>query len=239
MKTNYLLLPSLLVALIALPSLSKAETLKVAIIDGRPDSPALIKAGVPLCQSFMKESENDLRKGFKEHGSNIAMTVTKGLRNKDICLSWYSPDRVAQSIRQAVKDGNKFINISLGGVSHDKHILDTERYALLYAMVRGVKVVIAAGNESLTLTEELCKVDYYIGCHGVNANGLRKYLSKNLFYVGHNKYIINNKNKKTVSNTFKGMYTIEEACSDEYTMLCGTSQSAAVFTNKLLLAEFK
>lgn len=172
---------------------------------------------------------------FNKHGTNIALTVMKDVNYNDACLLIYPLTNVARAIRQAVADGATIINLSVGGPNKVKQ--NAERLAILYALVRGVKVVISAGNEGLILNEEICKTQNLIGCYALIPSW-NKYLNNNLFYVGH-WYKFGTELIEQGSNKFTGMVFVPVYCSREGFYMCGTSQSAAYFTNTLIKKERK
>jgi hypothetical protein len=223
-----LLLNTTLVQAKTIVSHSKQE--RVAIIDGIPDTDILYDRGVSLCKPYERviiRYPND----FNKHGTNIALTVMKDVSYDDACLLLYNlNDGISKSIRQAVADGATIINLSVGGPSANKE--DAERLAILYALVRGVKVVISAGNEDIILNKDICKTLNLIGCYALIPSW-NKYLNKNLFYVGH-WHKIGTELVSKGSNKFTGMQFVPVSCSKEGFYLCGTSQSAAYFTNTLL-----
>lgn len=172
---------------------------------------------------------------FEKHGLNIALTVMNKVAYEQACILLYDmrTDRISTLIRQAIKDRATVINLSIGGKAEE--VQNDERLAILYALTHGIKIVISAGNESITLTEKHCKGNLYIGCYSFIPSW-SKYLNKNLFYVGH-KEVLGTKDVPVLSNRFPSVVYVKEACTSYGFHMCGTSQSAAVFTNKLLRKE--
>lgn len=172
---------------------------------------------------------------YEKHGLNIVLTVMNRVKYNEACVLLYDlkSNRVGALVREAIKDGATVINLSIGGKADE--IQNDERLAILYALVHGIKIVISAGNESLTLTKDLCKDNLYIGCYSFIPSW-SKYLNKNLFYIGH-KEVLGTKDVPITSNRFPSVVYVREACTSHGFHMCGTSQSAAVFTNKLLRKE--
>lgn len=215
-------------------SFANANQIKVAIVDGVPDTEMLYDKGIPLCKPYpsIKVSNPDM---YVRHGTNIALMVMKDVSYNKGCLLYYPMNVPSKAIRQAVDDGASFINLSIGGEVVNPIEARAERLAILYALVRGVKVVIAAGNEGIELTPEVCKTRNLIGCYAFIPSW-NKYLNKNLFYVGHT-HKIGTELVKKGSNTFVGATYVNVSCSKEGYYHCGTSQSAAYYTNKLILKK--
>lgn len=217
-------------------SLSLANASKrVAIIDGHIDKASVKAMGISFCKlSDSLASETGLVKGFSyKHGTNVALTALS--QTKNTCLLTYpvfkdldngrvvpngTREAFSRAIRQAVQDGATHINYSVSGVE----ILPSERLSMLYALVRGVTLVVAAGNDGAVLEK---------GCYNrpscyTTLESFKPFVEKGLFNVVGN--------WDSSSNKVSGMFFMP-FCSDHYSRLCGSSQSTALFTNKLLKGE--
>lgn len=203
---------------------------KVAVIDGSVDTFMVSKAGIAHCKQSHKVSTDHLVKGFSyQHGTNIALTSMEGI--KDACLLTYSvfvdtkdgktypisPEIFSQSIRQAVKDGATIINYSISG----RALVDSERLAMLYALVRGVTINVAVGNDGEVLTSSCKDIP---ACYSFR-NSFAPYVLSGKFNM------IGNWNK--TSNKISGMKFMP-FCSSLGFEVCGSSQSTALYTNRLL-----
>ena len=123
----------------------------------------------------------------------------------------------AASIRQAVKDGATHINYSISG----KGVVNSERIALLYALVHGVTINVATGNHGEVLTQS-CKD--LPACYSFR-KGFEPYVLSGKFNM------IGAWDKQ--SNKINGMIFLPFCTSNGYYM-CGSSQSTALYTNRLL-----
>lgn len=208
---------------------------RVAIIDGYIDRQAAKANNLTFCKlSDTLIDEIGIIKGFSyNHGTNIALTALDSV--KDTCVLSYpvfkdtdkgqvipngSREPFSKAIRQAVLDGATHINYSVSGVQ----ILPSERLAMLYALVHGVTLTVAVGNDNTVLQK---------GCYDrpscyATLESFKPFIDKGTFNVIGNWSDSSNKVSAMKFMPF---------CSDKYVRLCGSSQSAALYTNKLLKGE--
>lgn len=170
------------------------------------------------------------------HGTHVA-----GLILKDTCpevelesCSWFdvlSPkgneEEYIMCLRNAILEKPDFINISSGGPNFDE-----EEFRLLTILSNlGVKIIVAAGNESQDLS--LRENNYYPA----------KYKITNLIPVGN----LNPFKVKNSSSNYGLQNEVWEIGTEikstlpngKYGYMSGTSMSAAIFTNKLLREKCK
>lgn len=227
----------LFLLLVFLVSSAQAKTLKLAIIDGRISPKTMQQLNLDFCPehgTYIPGGMNiDDGLSFK-HANNILETATSGVFHKVCILSYpvfldiegvgviVNPKiDITKAIRQATLDGADVINLSIGGKTQRN---DSERLALLYALVHGIKISLAAGNEGLDLSKQKrCDNLEYAACYGM-LNGFKKFMKKGQFFV------VGNTSK--TSNKIPNM-TPKPACSLD---MCGTSQSTAFKTNELLMS---
>lgn len=214
------------------------DRVKVAVIDGEANLARLRAYKVPYCDSVRMQSVDFVEGAASRHATNVMLTVIKGVTNNDVCITNFPAFKdidtknrfvismsIGEAVNKAVNSGYKIINLSIGG----KGRVDSERLAILRGLVRGIKFVLSSGNEGLVLNRDLCKNNEYVGCYAL-MDSWKKYIDKGqLVFVGHW-----NKFNGLESNKVSGM-VFEKACSNEDSIeMCGTSQSAALYTNTLL-----
>lgn len=226
------------VAVKAQDTLKSKGKVKVAVIDGEANLDRLRAYKVPYCDSVRMQSVDFVEGLASKHATNVMLTVINKVVNKNVCVTnfpvfkdvdtdkkFLASEPISVAINKAVDSGYTVINLSIGG----KGRMDSERLAILRGLVRGVTFVLASGNEGLVLNEDLCKDNEYVGCYAL-INSWKKYVNNGqLIFVGHW-----NKFNGLGSNKVSGM-VFEKPCTvmDSISM-CGSSQSAALFTNKLL-----
>lgn len=157
----------LIVLPLLLSSLAQAKTLTIAVIDTGID-----KASPNLCRmghkSFVKDLPNPLSDEHG-HGTHVAGLISQNAGIGDYCLiaiKYYSPaqtgrqnlDAMVQAIRYAINIKADFINYSGGGPEPDLR----EKALINKGLNRGVRIVVAAGNENDDLGK---KCNYFPACY--------------------------------------------------------------------------
>lgn len=222
MRTRGLILMSLLFALSA-----RAENrIKVAVIDTGIAPTNYIKPY--LCSDSYDVSGHGVR-DITGHGTNIAHIISKGIDNTKYCLmivKWFHDGSAGgeesirlniKAINLAIKNGARYINASLSGTGSDSG----EQVVYRKALRLGIQVVVSAGNNGLNLNR---KCEAYPACYA--------FKKSNFHVIGGLK-----KNSIAYDLNWGGPVTdYENADKVEGggITLSGTSQAAAVYTNKLL-----
>lgn len=171
------------------------------------------------------------------HGTHIAGLIAKYAENTDYCLiimKFYDPnikdltqEYTIKAIKQAIAEDVDIINYSGGGLSPSK----PEKEAIELAQKKGIKIVVAAGNEHTELKpffkiKGTC-IGYYPACY----NAL-------IARVGN----VDAKGDIAPTSNFGSFITAwemgEEVLSlgigNKYVKMSGTSQATAVHTGKLV-----
>ena len=165
------------------------------------------------------------------HGTNVAWLITRNLDPKKYCLliyRYYSNsgkgfDNLTNEIKAfkaAIAHGASYINLSGGGVDP----APAEEAVIKDALSRNIRIIVAAGNDSHTIC---APQKYYPACY--------KTTSTNLYAVGNCKdgvYVESSNRGPDVKQCENGMYQ-----GPERLKMSGTSQSTAIFTNKLIIRE--
>lgn len=196
-----------------------AKTIKIAVIDTGFNMN--MSQHVKLCpkeehKDFTGNGINDIN----GHGTNIAGLIAKGNENIDYCLliiNFYDETatgkvsllRTIDSLKYALKQNVDIINLSMGGGGTNK----TERQLIKTILNKNIKIVAAAGNEGNNL-DEACI--YYPACYDERIHIIGNTSNGNMGEKVIDEFIDGNK---------KEIFGIT---------LSGSSQSAAIFTNRLL-----
>lgn len=162
------------------------------------------------------------------HGTNIAGIISNGIDTKKFCLVIFkyfslnvennNLDSEIAAFEEAINQEVKFINLSGGGIDPSSRETDVVKRAL----AKGIKIVVAAGNDGRDLGKS-CQ--YYPACIPDTTG--------NLFPVGNckdGKYVPSSNYGGPVKQCENGMNVMGFGLK-----MSGTSQSTAVFTNKLIL----
>lgn len=200
--------------------------IKIAVIDTGIADTKETKA--VLCKVGHRDFVGDGLVDKHGHGTNIAGIISKGMDTTKFCLvifKYYHNGEWANNnlrneisaLEEAIKQEVKFINFSGGGMDESKK--ETEVVNL--ALSKGIKIIVAAGNDGNDLGK---KCIYFPACIPDTTG--------NLYPVGNCK-----DGKYVYSSNFGGpVKQCENGVSVEgfgYRM-SGTSQSTAIFTNKLI-----
>jgi len=201
--------------------LNPAHAIKVMLIDTGVDNHYLFKGRVITSNV-----------GINDHGTHVAGIILHGGLNLDgtpvsttcpevvIANCNYQPS-VVECLDLADRGGFDYVNISLTG-----KLRDTDEYLMLKKLTsRGVKITVAAGNESADLRKNPVYPAYYM------YDGL----TTNFFVVG-----------STVPSSNRGEGVIIRPGTVLSTLmngrmgyLTGTSMSAPYYLHELLLEECK
>ncbi len=208
--------------------------IKIAIIDTGLD---INKArSVKLCDQGHYDFVDNVPKIGKDlhgHGTNIALTIEEQLKFINYCLIIYKYNymdttnsatkfpSIVNAIAQALNNGVDIINFSSAGIVYSS----SERHMFNRASKLGVKVVVAAGNSGIDLTNKHCPI--FPACY----KGI-----KNLVVVGNLKDR-NNLQKTSNYGTIVSQYEIGTTCFNNECMM-GTSQAAAIYSGKLARTLF-
>jgi len=161
------------------------------------------------------------------HGTNVAGLISKDLNYEDYCLlilKYWRPDFIGNSlerelaaINKAIKEQASYINLSLGGTDFSNR----EETLINKALSKNIKVVVSAGNNSTDLSKTC---NYWPACIKANSN--------NFYVVGscsNNKYHYFSNYNGPVKQCEDGLKRTGFGIK-----MGGTSQAAAIFTNKLI-----
>lgn len=226
----------LLLALFSAKSFSQPKPLKVAVIDTGIAESASIKLCKDGHRSFI---DNEPLVDYNGHGTHIAALIEQHAGNSDnyclISLKFYannSQDKVNElyaikaSLKEAIRLKVQYINISAGGASPDKE----ERLLIEEALNRGIKVIVAAGNNGHDLDQDC---NYYPACYDsrltiVGNMGLDNLKSPSSNYGN---YINHWEIGTQVVSKLPGY--------NNYGPMTGTSQATAITTGKMIKFNLK
>jgi len=163
-----ILFTMMLIVLVPLKSVARTrKTVTVAVIDTGIDKelPNLCRFGH---KSFVQSSKDPLQDD-NGHGTHIAGLINANAGVDNYCLvsiKYYSDSNsghqnlvnLEKALRYAINIKVNFINISGGGPES----FPEEKALIKEALDKGIKVVVAAGNEKLNLDE---KCNYYPACY--------------------------------------------------------------------------
>lgn len=210
------------------PLISNA-TYKIGIID----SGLMSDVNVPLCSTGHYDFVSDqsiIGYDHIKHGTNITLTINEHLKSKaDYCfvivrifgpIPNSSGDIVVKAMKHMIKEKVDVINFSITGYYFIKEEYDVFKKA----SEQNIKMFVSAGNDNFNLKQD-CVM--FPAC----------YLLKNMIVVGAKDY---NGKKAQFSNFGIGIVTqFEEACSNQYVKMCGTSQATAHATGKYVNGVLK
>ena len=206
----------LLIFMIMAASQLRAENrVKVAVID----TGISFKQSVAdyACKDGHKTYVDDSIYSQHKHGINIISIISKTINPNTHCIKSYkvwtngvtakkSVDSTVKALRDISRDYNvRFLNISMGGPEPYYQ----ERVYIKRLLIRGVQIVVAAGNEKSNLDK---KCDYFPACY-------KQTLDYYNFYVVKSQLPSSN-HGKIVTDTYTGSKVGTPALS-------GTSQAAA------------
>lgn len=221
----------LLLLLLFLPIISTAKTIKIAVID----TGYFIKDNKSFksCNNFKDDYNSTTDMNMEDriiHGQNVLHIITKDLENVDYCIvnvkiitskdtakepefNIYGYELALSYVVETVRPD--IINISMQGLAED----DLESYLLNIAIKNGTKVVVAAGNHYKNLDK---KCNEFPACSNpkIITVGCIKENKKKCYFTNYGKYV---KVWEKGMNITAGGLTMS-----------GTSQAAAVYTNRLI-----
>lgn len=167
------------------------------------------------------------------HGTNVAHLIAQSIDPSTHCLvivKWLDPMtpgmltsyNLAAATKYAAYSDVKYINISAGGNSQ----LKKEKEAIQYGLEQGIRIVVAAGNDSWNLGEGC---DHFPACYPTN--------SPNFYVVG----ALDSKGQKAYFSNYGGPVNawapgMRQSWKTTIIM-SGTSQACAVFTGQLAAKE--
>lgn len=212
----------------------KAESrVKIAVIDSGLRVDSRIKPY--LCRSGHHHFKSSWDTDVHGHGTNIANLIADNINPATHCLMimkvfYYKKvlnhividsadsDFISESIRLAVQNGAKYINMSIGSGTQ---YLRGEDLAIKSAIANKVHIILSAGNNRKLLTKN-CKL--YPVCN--------KY-DKSYFHIVGSK---TNGSVASYSNYGPIVDAWVDGTNKGMPAMSGTSQSAAIFTGRFVSA---
>jgi subtilisin family serine protease len=199
---------------------------------------AVLDTGIGLSQILQDYMCKDSRKtllpldaGLDKHGhgKNVIGLIAKEINSKTHCIVSYKifnynlkKQYMNDGIRQAIKDGVKYINISGGGPNSEPDSNKEERRLIRKALKKGIVVILASGNQGLNLDKNC---NYYPACYKKDIK------NDNLIVVGAKDVKSGNKGK-IIDFYEKGKLVGTPVMS-------GTSQATATVTGKIASGKLK
>lgn len=189
--------------------------IKVAIIDTGLQTKYTKQ--IPLCNSGHKDFTGEGFNDIHGHGTNVTGLITQGITDLNYCIiliKAYSfkgkpQSYIPEALEHVVKLNVSIVNLSGGGMGS----IPSEKSAILKLLSQNVTIVTAAGNESIDFNK---KCDYYPACY-----------DSRIIVVGNFSDFSNYGD--IVDSTINGRNKTGFGIT-----LSGTSQSTAIFTNRLL-----
>ncbi len=211
-----------------------AKQIKVAVIDTGFDFASKwhnSKLSKPkLCKSGHKDFTGTSVMDNHSHGTHISSLIASGNDKINYCiveLKYFDKNpkvdtlsTVIKAISHAIALKVAIINLSISGLYHSK----LECALLTRALDKGIKVIAAAGNNSLNIDRyksypAMCDKRIMVVMNGKNNKDLN---ATSNYSFGKNTYILDGKEVKGLG------------INDSEIVLSGTSQSAALLTSKVL-----
>lgn len=143
----------------------QAETIKIAVIDTGFSAAYFKYRPVKLCPTGHYDFSQSNRKvgSTNIHGTFVAHMIADNLKDLDYCLIIYQAAgndglidsvSVAVAVEMALRQGAKYINMSISG----RYPSNVERDSIVKAQLMGVEIFAAAGNDGINLANEAsCK----------------------------------------------------------------------------------
>lgn len=210
---------------------SKKETKSVAIIDYG------IKSNSPYLLSRFKKIQGN----YSNYWHGNAVTSLIGMFNtEELVLNSYKVKKIKQLpelLKSAIRQGNKVINISMGGILNLSNKEDLNLYYRLEKITRtakesGVRIITSAGNSNLCLDELKnykivpAMLEDVITVGALNRKGKKANYSNYGKYV--NVYVPGGEKNLNLNDKLKVLFTTPNS---EFIMnLFGTSLAAAIVT---------
>ena len=207
-----------------MPSADGETRVKIAVIDtGLPVNKKELDPY--LCKIGHKDTTGLGIQDHHGHGTNVAGIIASKLNPKKHCLiiiKWYSKlsheKEIYDAFKHAIESDAKYINFSTvgpGAFPQEKQIIE-------YALKRGIKVVVSAGNKGANLDIEC---NDYPACYGIKHKNFYVVMAKDARYSNYGGPAIH-------QAPGTGVCALDICLS-------GTSQAAANFTSELVAKENK
>ncbi|NBP13541.1 hypothetical protein EBU95_03965 [bacterium] len=226
-SVSFSLTPAQAIELLVTSNTQKETRKKIAVIDSGIDlnneklKPYICNVG---SYDFTGEGLQDTH----GHGSNVSWLIVKDLSPKEYCvmaLKYYAsrsnPNGLeweVKALSRAVEFGAVLINFSGGGL----YSSSSESMVIFQALSKGIKVVVAAGNEGNDLSKNC---NYFPAC---------AVKDKNFYVVGS----VYENGQRVPSSNYNGPVSNWEIGymqeGPDGRKMTGTSQATAVFSGKLL-----
>ncbi len=174
---------------------------------------------------------------YDEHGQDIVESISSRMDKSKYCIYHivYTTSEHSKEVDyiKALNVASSLVNVagvnmSLSSPNDPKNYLTIEFTVIQKWLNQGVKVIVAAGNDRLLLTEHRCFV--YPTCLKLK---LKK--NENFFVVGNSTFETdpNSRYKLTTNLTQDFPMVFEDGKSEYFQNLSGTSQATAHFTGKM------
>ncbi len=158
----------LTITLCILPSISESKPnkiIRIAVLDSGFTRTEYSK-NVKLCETGHKDFTGTGLEDNHGHGTHIVNTIVSNLKTDNYCIilvKWYDPNTIPPPTNSKAFEylndiDVDIVNYSAGGPSHSEY----EDYVLAGLLESGVKIFVAAGNDSQNLDK---KCNYYPACY--------------------------------------------------------------------------
>lgn len=220
-----------IIPLLLMAGISHAQEnrIKIAVVDTGIHKSQTLRPY--MCKSGVKNMTKYEKSDAHGHGSHIVHIIGSRIDVKKYCIVSYKvyhhPNVYSNNDMQVMTDSlkalkdiekndYKYVNISMSGGYNS-----TEYFTFKRLTRRGVKISVAAGNDSVTFTKKKCEI--YPACYKIKSN----------FYVV---------SAKDTIRSNKGWFTIKERGKDILSYggtMSGSSQATAIWTSKLIKSDNK
>ncbi len=232
-------------------NLTSFLTIKIAVIDTGYDFKSLWgwKAGHQFPKGLAmpkicpgrhadftrEETDKEYLKDNHGHGTHIAGIIAAGAQDVDYCLvilKFYDPkapgqNNLANTIKafnHAIDEGVDIINYSAGGTEYSA----IEKTVIMRAINKGIKVVVAAGNER----SDIDKHPYYPASYSALIEAVG-----NVDTEG--KIVPSSNYGRSIASYRMGNNVLSLLPDNTYGYMTGTSQAAAVRTGELVKEVYR